>query len=117
MRHLGLDRSNPMVSALAAALSFEAVVFVLAVPGMILISAVSTATAFWSGGVGVVLCLVALVGLRPGWGYLFAWLAQVVAVAMGILTPMMYVVGLIFAVIWVVSFVLGRRLENRTDGQ
>lgn len=102
-----------MVSALAAALSFEMVVFVLAVPGMILISAVSTATAFWSGAVGVGLCLTGLVGLRRGWGYPIAWLAQAVAVAMGILTPMMYVVGLIFAVIWVVGFALGRRLENR----
>lgn len=109
----GLNRDNPMVSALAATLVFEAVVFVLAVPGMIVISDVSLAMSVAAGGLGIVMSLAAAAALRRGWGYPLGWLTQVVAVLSGLLTPMMYLVGGIFAVIWSSSFVLGRRLEGR----
>ena len=109
----GLNRDNPMVSALAATLVFEAVVFVLAVPGMIVISDVSLAMSVAAGGLGIVMSLAAAAGLRRGWGYPLGSLTQVVAVLSGLLTPMMYLVGGIFAVIWSSSFVLGRRLEGR----
>ncbi|AXE39157.1 DUF4233 domain-containing protein [Acidipropionibacterium virtanenii] len=109
----GLENENPMVSPLAATLTFEAVVFVLAVPGMIFISELPAGPAIGAGALGIVLCLAALAGLRHGWGYPVGWLTQAVAVAMGLLTPMMYLVGAIFAVIWVSTFVLGRRLQSR----
>lgn len=110
---LGLERDNPMVSPLAATLTFEAVVFVLAIPGMIFISEVSLGMAVGAGALGIVACLAATAGLRRGWGYLLGWVTQIVAVACGLLTPMMYLVGAIFAVIWISTFVLGRRLQNR----
>ena len=40
--------------------------------------------------------------------------AQIAGILMGFLTPMMFFAGGLFAVIWLVTFVLGRRLESRT---
>ncbi|MFZ0529437.1 MAG: DUF4233 domain-containing protein, partial [Propionicimonas sp.] len=45
-------------------------------------------------------------------GYPLGWLTQVVAVALGFATPMMFAVGGMFALLWVVCFILGRRIEQ-----
>ncbi|HMQ67024.1 MAG TPA: DUF4233 domain-containing protein, partial [Arachnia sp.] len=37
-------------------------------------------------------------------------------VALGVLTPWMYAMGLIFALIWVTCIVLGRRIETKQQG-
>ena len=50
-------------------------------------------------------------------GYLLGWVTQVFAVAMGLLTPWMYWLGGMFALLWVVSFVLGRRIEATPSGR
>ena len=64
-------------------------------------------------GVASLLAIVATAGLRKGWGYPVAWLTQVVAILLGLLTPWMYAMGIVFAVIWTISFVLGKRLEAK----
>lgn len=109
-----LAPGNPMRTPLAATLISEVVVFGLAIPGMILVSAVPAGTAALLGGLCALLALVAAASLRRGWGYPVAWLTQVAGIALGLATPMMYLVGVIFAVIWVASFVMGRRLEKRS---
>ena len=106
-----LANSNPMRVVLLTVLIFEAVVFGLAVPVMILVSGVSPAVAALGGGLAVVLALAAAGLLRRRIGYLIGWLTQPVAIALGLLTPAMFVVGGMFAGLWVLSFVLGRRLE------
>lgn len=112
--HAGrLAPDNPMRSPLLAALFSEVVVFGLAIPGMILVSSVSAGTAAVLGGLGALLAVIAALGLRRGWGYPLGWLTQAAGVLMGLATPMMYLVGIIFAIIWVATFVLGRRLEKR----
>ena len=45
--------------------------------------------------------------------HLLGWAAQVAAVSLGVLTPWMYAMGIIFALIWIMSFVLGKRLDAR----
>ena len=47
-------------------------------------------------------------------GWVLAWVSQIACLALGLLTPWMYVVGGAFAALFVVEFVLGRRIETDT---
>ncbi len=93
-------------------LIFEAVVAGLAIAGMIQVEAMPVATSALIGGGGAALALVAAGLLRTPVGYPVGWLAQVVMVALGFATPMMFAVGGLFALLWVLVFVLGRRIER-----
>lgn len=112
MRALELKTGNPMIRVLPMILVFELIVLVLAFPGMVYVSNVSSTRAgVWCG----IVALMALLGagmLRRGHvGWALSWLAQVGMILLGILTPMMYLVGAIFAGIWVMSIVMGRRID------
>ena len=41
-------------------------------------------------------------------------LSATIAMLLGLLTATMYVIGAMFAALWLVSFLLGKRLEDRT---
>ena len=107
-----LGPKNPMKGPLLSILIFEAIVFGLAIAGMIQIEGLSVAVAVTTASVGIVLAIAAAGLFRTLLGYPLGWLTQVYAVGMGFLTPWMFAVGGVFALLWVVSFVLGRRLEN-----
>lgn len=109
-----LHPRNPMNRALRLLLIFEAVVFGLAVPGMIQVSGVAPATAAGVGVAGVLLCLVAAGTLPRPAGWVAGWLTQLVGVGFGFATDMMFWVGGIFLILWVITFVLGRRIEPAT---
>ncbi len=106
-----LPASNPMRVVLLTVLIFEVVVFGLAIPVMILISSVQPALAAGGAGGAAVLALLAAGLLRRPVGYLIGWLVQPIGIALGLLTPAMYVVGAMFAGLWLLSWVLGRRLD------
>ena len=108
-----LPNSNPMRVVLLTVLIFEVIVFGLAVPVMILVSGVSPELAALGGGVAAVLALAAAGLMRRPVGYLIGWVTQPVGILLGLLTPAMYVVGAMFAGLWLLSFVLGRRLETQ----
>lgn len=111
-----LSAKNPIRSALMSVLVFEVIVFWLAFAGMVQLSGVSVgAAALWTS-VASALALAGAMGLRKGWGYWFGWAAQVAAILLGLLTPWMYAMGIVFALIWIMSFVLGKRLDNRPAG-
>ncbi len=110
-----LTSDNPMRPALVSVLVFEIVVFWLAYFGMIRVEGVSAVTATISVGAATVLAVAAVAGLRQGWGYPLGWATQLVAVGLGILTPWMFAMGGVFALIWGMSFLLGWRLENRQE--
>jgi len=59
------------------------------------------------------LALVAAGLLRRPLGYAIGWLTQLLGVSLGVLTPGMFAVGGIFLAIWVLCFVLGKRLDAR----
>ena len=108
-----LTEGNAMTKTLALTLIFEAVVFVLAVPGMIQVNDIPLALAFGGGGAAAVLALVAgaTIGRRPiGWP--LAWLAQIAGMALGLLTPWMYAVGGGFAALFALEFFLGKKMEQ-----
>jgi len=70
------------------------------------------ATVWTLGGVTcvVLLLLSGYVG-RPG-GYVAGTLAQVAVLGFGVLVPMMFAVGGVFAVLWVVALRLGGRIDR-----
>jgi Protein of unknown function (DUF4233) len=95
-------------------LIMEAIVIGLAIPVAIVMEHLRHGVA---GGVGgalaaCALLLSAVVG-RPGMGWaLWAGTAfQVLVIAAGIVVPAMYVLGAIFAALWVTGIWLARRLE------
>lgn len=106
--------TNPMNRVLMAVLCFEAICCGLAIPGMIQVSSVSVALAFTLGGLTLVLCLAAAGTLRRPVGWVLAWAAQVACVALGFVVEMMFAVGGMFLLLFVITFVLGKRLEART---
>lgn len=106
-----LGVKNPMKSTMLSILAFEAIVFGLAIAGMIQVDNVPVPVAVTAASIGIVLALTAAALLRSPVGYPLGWLTQLVAIGMGLLTPWMFWVGGVFALLWVVGFVLGRRLE------
>ena len=112
---ISLSPGNPMRVVLMTVLIFEVVVFGLAIPGMILVSEVSAAPAAGFAGGAALLALVAAALLRSRVGYVLGWVAQCAGLALGFLTTTMFVVGALFAAIWVMSFVMGKRLDSRME--
>ena len=109
---LSLAPANPMRTVLLTVLVFEIIVFSLAVPVMILVSGVPALPAGLAGGGAALLALVSAGLLRKPLGYLLGWLTQLAGLALGFSTPAMFVVGTVFGGLWLLSFVLGRRLET-----
>lgn len=100
---------------LVSVLVFEALLFALAIPVMILVSGVPAGSAAGFGAGAAVLALATAGTLRRPVGYPLGWLTQVAGIALGLLTSAMYLVGIMFAALWVVSFVLGKRLDARAQ--
>jgi Protein of unknown function (DUF4233) len=112
---ISLSTGNPMRVVLQTVLIFEVIVFGLAVPGMILVSEVSPAAAAGFAGGAALLALAAAALLRSQVGYVLGWIVQCAGLALGFLTPTMFVVGALFAAVWVMSFVMGKRLDSRME--
>ena len=112
---ISLSAGNPMRVVLMAVLIFEVIVFGLAIPVMIMISNVPPAAAAAFGGGAAVLAILAAGLLRSRVGYILGWAAQLAGLALGFLTSTMFIVGALFAAVWVLSFVLGKRLDSRLE--
>lgn len=110
-----LSSGNPMNRALVMVLAFEAIIFGLAIAGMIQVSDVAPGVAAAAGGGSALLAVLAAGTLRRGWWWL-AWLVQLIGIALGAATDMMYWVGGCFALLWVIVFVLGKRIEQANPG-
>ena len=95
----------------AAMLFFEAIVLGLATPVMISVEDVDTGLAL-GVGLGLALCAVVVAGLlRWSWAYNIGHALQIAAIALGILVPIMFFIGAMFAALWFAAFLLGRRIE------
>lgn len=109
---LFLPDPNPMRMVLRALLLFEVIAFGLAIPVMIQVSGVSGLWAGLLGGGAALLCLVGAGLLKSKVGFAVAWVAQLAGVGLGLLTPGMYVIGGMFLALWILSIVLGHRIES-----
>jgi Protein of unknown function (DUF4233) len=110
-----LSTGNPMRVVLQTVLIFEVIVFGLAIPVMILISGVPPAAAAGFGGGAALLALIATALLRSRVGYLLGWLTQLAGLALGFLTATMFIVGAVFTAVWVMSFLMGKRLDSQME--
>lgn len=103
---------SPRRGMCAAVLCLEAITLALTTPVMITVAGVGTATAL-AVGLGLALACLLLAGmLRAEWAYLLGWLVQVAAVGLGLVVPLMYLLGAIFALLWGTADLLGRRIER-----
>lgn len=65
-------------------------------------------------GIVLATAAIALSGLlRHRWAYLAGWLLQVALIATGFAVPLMFALGLIFAVLWAAAIRVGSRLVDR----
>jgi hypothetical protein len=99
-----------MRSVLAAILVFEAIIIGLAIPVAISLNDVHAGLAGAVGGGVAVACLVVTALLRFPFGRVLGSILQVVAFALGIVVPLMFVLGAVFGVLWFVCLVLDRRI-------
>ncbi len=109
-----LTPGNPMRVVLLSILLFEVVVYGLAIPVMILVSEVPAGYAIGFGGGAALLALVAAGLLRRPAGYFVGWVTQPLGLMLGFLTAPMFFVGGMFLALWVISFILGKRLDGQT---
>lgn len=106
-----------MLAVAAAVLTFEAIVIMLAIPVAVAVADVDASVAVPAGlGLGL-LALVAAAGLRRGWGVPLGWAVQVGAVALGFVVPTMFFLGGVFALLWFLTFRLGRQIEQGPSSQ
>ena len=78
------------------------------------LSDVSGRTVAVAAGVTAVLAVLAAGLLRSRLGYLLGWLVQAVLVVSGVWVPMMFFVGIVFAVVWGFVLVAGGRADAVT---
>jgi hypothetical protein len=96
----------------AAILSLEAIVLGLTTPVMINLADVPVRTAL-AVGLGLCVACLLLAGLlRWEAAYAVGWLLQVVAIALGFVVTVMFVLGVIFALLWGTAYFLGRKIER-----
>ncbi len=110
---MNLSAKNPMRVVLLSLLIFEFILFGLAIPVMIMVSEVRPLAAGLCAGAAALLALAAAGLMRRPLGYPLGWLTQVVGLALGLLTPAMFIVGGLFLALWVITFILGRRLDEQ----
>jgi uncharacterized membrane protein len=70
-----------------------------------------------AAGVAIVVLLVATQLLRFRWGVWLGWVLQAALIALGILVPTMYVVGVGFTLFWIYCFIRGRRIDAAKSSQ
>ncbi|HWJ09661.1 MAG TPA: DUF4233 domain-containing protein [Nocardioides sp.] len=103
---------SPRRAMCAAVLTLEAIAVALSTPVMITISEVDPVPALVLGLGLALLCVLAAGMLRREQGYVVGHVLQAGAIALGLLAPMMFVVGGLFALLWATSYGLGRKIER-----
>ena len=107
--------SNKLLRQLCGTvLIMEAVVIGLAIPVAIVQEHLRHGVAGGVGG-GLAVCALLLSGLvgRPGMGWVL-WagtVLQALVIAAGVVVPAMYILGAIFAALWITGIRLARRLQ------
>ena len=92
-------------------LTLEAVILALSVPVMISVEDVDTSLALVLGLGLAVLCVLTAALLRHPWAYVVGHVLQVGAVSLGFVVPVMFFVGAMFAGLWALAYLVGRRIE------
>ncbi|HEV7741219.1 MAG TPA: DUF4233 domain-containing protein [Pseudolysinimonas sp.] len=108
-------------SLLAITLVLEAAVVLFAGLTAFGLKALEPALPAWAAlpaaAVFIVVLLATTAVLRHRWGMAIGWVLQAALVALGILLPLMYVVGAGFALLWTYCFTRGRRIDAQRMSQ
>ena len=99
-------------SMAATMLALEAIVLGLTTPVMISVAGVPVATALVVGLGLTAACIVVAGMLRHSWAYAVGWAIQVAAVALGVVVPVMFVLGGVFLALWAGAVLLGARIDR-----
>lgn len=103
---------SPRRGMCAAVLALEAITLGLTTPVMVTISGVGVVTALVVG-LGLALACLLIAGmLRAEWAYGAGWAIQVAAVGLGLVVPLMFFLGAVFAGLWAAADLLGRRIDR-----
>ena len=96
----------------AGMLGLQAIVFLLPTPVLLPLTDVDTGVGVGIG-VGLAVAAVVVAGLvrRPG-GLQLGFVLQVAALALGLLVPVMVVLGLVFLGLYAASYVVGGRIDR-----
>lgn len=99
-------------SLAATMLSLQAVVLGLTTPVMISVASVPVGTALVVGLGLTVACVVVAGLLRRPWAFYLGWAIQVASVALGLVVPMMLILGVIFLALWAGAFFVGAKIDR-----
>lgn len=96
----------------SAILFLQAIVLGLTTPVLVHDDDLSNPQALWIGLGLCVTCLLVAGMLRQRWAYVLGWLIQAGSLALGAFTPVMIVLGVIFAVLWLTAYRLGATIDR-----
>jgi len=99
-------------SLCAAMLTLQAVVLFLGGVVMIGMTSLPASGALAIGFGLALLCLVAAGLLRHRVGYALGWLVQLVSLGLGLVTPVMFFLGVVFGALWATAYFLGIRIDR-----
>ena len=94
----------------SAILALETVVLGLTTP--VLVQEIDNGLALLIGLGLTLACLVTAGLLRFDWAYHVGWAIQVAAIALGFIVTAMFALGVIFFVLWLTAFRLGRMIDR-----
>jgi Protein of unknown function (DUF4233) len=101
----------------SAVLVFEAVVVGLAIAPARALTAHPPGQLIWGGLTIVVLCLVSASLLRTPIGYVLGSAVQLIVIVCGFVLPVMFFLGGVFTVLWIVALLLPRRADRIRAGR
>jgi Protein of unknown function (DUF4233) len=98
----------------ATTLVMEAIVLALAIPVAVQIGHAPARAAGITGGIAAAaaVLLAVLARVRLSWTIVGGSLLQLLAIAAGVIVPVMYFLGAIFAGLWVIGIWLGYRVSR-----
>jgi hypothetical protein len=99
-------------SLLSIVLLLEAILLFFVSLVLFGLNTVSPLVAFAGGAAFVVVILVTILLVRRPVGIAVGWVIQAALIALGLLNPVMYLVGVGFAAFWIWCFVRGRQIDR-----
>lgn len=96
----------------AAILTLEAISFGLVTPVLLTLTDMATWLALTTGLGFVVVCFLLAGMLRRPWAYSAGHVVQGLAIGLGAIVPMMFLVGGLFALLWGTAYWLGGKIER-----
>ena len=106
-------RRSTTESLLSIVLLLEAILLFFVTLVVFGLKILSPALAFGGGAAFVVVILVTIALLRWPIGVVIGWLIQLALIALGLLTPIMYVIGAGFGAFWIWCFVRARQIDRK----